>query len=83
MPGMLLYDLTPLTGRKSATGRTVVIMSYDINYLLARVLLLSLLPALMVGALVYPLLHSYAIIAVLLAELAFTFQGETLPPDAT
>ena len=73
MPGMLLYDLTPLTGRKSATGRTVVIMSYDINYLLARVLLLSLLPALMVGALVYPLLHSYAIIAVLLAELAFTF----------
>lgn len=71
--GMILYDLTPLTGRKAAADRTVVIMSYDINYLLARVLLLSLLPAILLGAMFYPLLHSYTLIVVLLAEIALTF----------
>lgn len=69
---MIFYDLTPLTGRRATADRTVVIMSYDINYLLARVVLLSLLPAMAVGAITYPLLHSYAIFVVLIVETALT-----------
>ncbi|GAA3634600.1 hypothetical protein [Microlunatus ginsengisoli] len=69
---MVLYDLTPLTGRKASADRTVVIMTWDVNYLLARVLLLSLLPAVLLGAIAYPLLHSYAVFVVLATEALFT-----------
>ena len=69
---MMLYDLTPLTGRKATADRTVVVMSYDMNYLLARVILLSLLPSMAVGAVLYPLLHTYAILVVLIAEAVLT-----------
>ena len=69
---MEFYDLTPLTGRRASADRTVVIMSYDINYLLARVILLSLLPSVLAGAIVYPLVHSYAILVVLLVETTLT-----------
>lgn len=66
-----MFDLTPLTGRKATADRTVVIMTYDVNYLLARVVLLSLLPSMLLGMLAFPLLHSYAIVVVALAELGF------------
>jgi hypothetical protein len=64
----VLYDLTPLTGRKATSGRTVVIMTYDVNYVLARVVLLSLLPSMLVGAIVYPLMHAYAVVVVAVVE---------------
>lgn len=69
---MIFYDLTPLTGRRAAADRTVVIMSYDVSYLLARVVLLSLIPAMLAGAVFYPFLHSYAVFVVLLVETALT-----------
>src|SRR3954451_22244497 len=69
---MIFYDLTPLTGRRATADRTVVVMSYDVNYLLARVILLSLLPAVVAAAVFYPLLHSYAIFVALLVEIALT-----------
>lgn len=70
---MILWDLTPLTGRRASAERTVVIATYDVSYVLARVLLLSLLPAMLIGAMTYPLLHSYALIVVILAEAVITF----------
>lgn len=71
-----MFDLTPYTSREAKQrARTIVIQRMEINYRLAMILAISLVPGFIVVGFAWPLLHemSIALFPVVLAVSWFVF----------
>lgn len=61
----VMFDLTPFTSRQAKQqARTIVIQRVEVNYRLALILLVALVPAVVVAGALWPLLHELGLFMV-------------------